>query len=177
MKKHRPKPRKAKRRSAPVAQPGLPIDGPGYFHGGQPDLNVGDYILPAAEAGTVQQHLIERCERAGEAHIYDPSVAYVSASIEWATLYAAYHRSGRGELYEVEPEGKIVSDPDIVYIDGVPACDFSYRCERARIVRKIKIPFRLKHRLRERVRAFRGQVLEYQGLFGDWLWLSAQPWK
>ena len=171
MKKHRPKARKPKRRAAaPVTQPELPTDGPGYYHGGQPDLQVGDHILPAAEAGTVQQHLIERCERLGEEYIYDPAVAYVTSNLEWAALYSVYHPTGRGALYEVEPEGKIVRDPDIVHIDGVPLCDFSYRCDRARIVRKITIPFRLKHRMRERVRAS-------EGLYFDWVWLSVQPWK
>lgn len=148
MKKHRPKPRKPKRRSAPATQPGLPTDGPGYYHGGQPDLQIGDYILPAAEAGTVQQDLIERCENLDADYIYDTTVAYVTADPDFALLYAVGHRSGRGELYEVEPEGNVTRDLDTMSVGSLAVDDFAYRCDRARIVRKIKIAAPLRQRIR-----------------------------
>jgi hypothetical protein len=173
MKKHRPKPRKPKRRSAPAVQPGVPLDGPGFYHGGRPGLPVGGYILPAAETNSVQHSLIDQLEDVGNPEAYDPAVAYVTTDLDWATCFAAYHPSSRGQVYEVEPEGDIIRDRDIDPEPGQPLfCDFSYRCTRARIVRVVKIPFWKTQTLRSRAR--NGVLSKYgpHGIFADWVWLQ-----
>jgi hypothetical protein len=74
-----------------------------FFHGGLAGLKVGGYILPPSETGVSPNGFmppgVRRIDR-----IYvttDPTVA-----IGWASFHPA------PLLYEVEPEGEVINDPD-----------------------------------------------------------------
>ena len=74
-----------------------------YFHGGVPDLKVGDRVLPPAQTGV-------------------PSTATSGNRVCLATkpeicvVFAAFHPSGRGGVYQVEPDPPI--EPDIDWEDN-----------------------------------------------------------
>lgn len=140
----------------------------GYYHGGKPGLPVGSYILPAAQVGATRADLLEYLEENGveASDHYEPTkYCYVTTDLDWGIVYASYHLSRRGVVYEVEPVGEVTPDYD-GYVKGV---DW-FKCERARIVRVVKIPFRKMHKLR--LRHARGASLG-TGCIADWLFLAA----
>lgn len=85
-----------------------------YFHGGVPGLALGDRLLAPSVTGV--RAAIDYADVAG----VDPAAAsrvrrdriYLSTMIEAAAIFAAFHPSGRGELYEVDPVGPVEPDPD-----------------------------------------------------------------
>jgi hypothetical protein len=94
-----------------------------YWHGGFGGLRVGDLVRPPALTGapTLADY--------GAAAVCRRDRVYVTTEKEAAAIYAAMHPSGRGKVYEVEPLGELVADPD---------CDeagLSYEVEEARVVR------------------------------------------
>jgi hypothetical protein len=96
-----------------------------FFHGGLAGLKVGGYILPPSETGVSPNGFmppgVRRIDR-----IYvttDPTVA-----IGWASFHPA------PLLYEVEPEGEVINDPDHKG-EGI-----SFECEKAKIVAVHVIP-------------------------------------
>lgn len=93
-----------------------------FYHGGQAGLRVGGFILPPSESaatGTLYE--------SGTARVARRDRVYVTPDYTCALMYAAMHPSGGG-VYEVEPLGEIVPDPDCT-VHGL-----SYECARARIV-------------------------------------------
>lgn len=89
-----------------------------YFHGG-PAVD-GRWLLPPSETGVARV-----------AH-GDPYV-YIATSYSLALTYAA---TCDGWVYEVVPDGPVEADPDSI-LDGE-----SWRCPRARIVRRLRPPKR-----------------------------------
>jgi hypothetical protein len=98
---------KRKRRRL-LAQRRLPfaIDKPPaarYFHGGNAGLKVDDYILPPSVTGVPQNGIVSSQVRRKD-RVY--VTTDVVAAIGWASAHP------RPQLYEVEPEGELTSDPD-----------------------------------------------------------------
>ena len=98
-----------------------------YFHGGYGQLKVGDLVLPPIQTKAPS------LARFGGHSVCDRSKVYVCTIMEGALLYACMHHSGHGKVYEVEPIGDLVEDPD-ARIEG-----FSFSCDRARVLRVIRI--------------------------------------
>jgi hypothetical protein len=98
-----------------------------YFHGGFPDLRVGQFVLPPDVTKAPST------ARFGGRGVCDTSKVYVVTDPHQAMIYAGMHQSGRGRFYEVQPVGKLLPDPDCL----VPGVSFS--CDKARVVRIIKL--------------------------------------
>lgn len=98
-----------------------------YFHGGYGQLKVGDFVLPPLQSKSPS------LARFGAHAVCDRSKVYVCTMLEGALLYACMHHSGCGKVYEVEPIGELVEDPD-ARIEG-----FSFACDRARVIRVIRV--------------------------------------
>jgi hypothetical protein len=99
-----------------------------FFHGGHPGLKPGDLILPPATTGTGRT-LAEYSEQlAGSGHVRRDRV-YLTTGRDVAKVYAAFYPDGA--LYEVEPDGEMVPDPDCT-VPGV-----SFECPAARVLRVI----------------------------------------
>jgi len=107
-----------------------------YFHGGTPDLRVGDYVLPPTETGAPS------LASYGAAGICRRDQVYVATDVTAAVMYAATHPSGRGKVYQVEPIGEVTADPDC-QITGL-----SYSCAKARIVAVMSVRGKLLKRVR-----------------------------
>ena len=170
MKKHRLRTQPPRRKKQSTAQtiPRVVVSTTGYFHGGKPGLPVGSYILPAALVGETREDLLEHLDNAGVAEngYYQPTkFCSVTTDLDWATVYASYHLSRSGVVYEVEPIGDVTEDRE-GELYGVPW----FKCERARIVRVVNIPFQKMHKLRQR--HARGESLG-TGCIADWLFLAS----
>lgn len=86
-----------------------------WWHGG-PSVK-GDWILPPTETGK---------SRSGN----DQPMVFITPLRSLALMYAA---SCNGWLYEVQPEGEILADPDsVIYTSR------SSMCSQARIIRRFK---------------------------------------
>jgi hypothetical protein len=70
-----------------------------YYHGGQPGLTIGDRVLPPALTG--EPTTASRDDR-----------VYLAREPAAAVVFAAFHRSGNGGVYQVEPEQPIERDED-----------------------------------------------------------------
>lgn len=101
---------------------------PRYFHGGIPGLKPGALILPPDTTGTSRTlaHYSEQLADSG--HVRRDRV-YVTTGRDVAKVYAAFYPDGA--LYEVEPDGERVPDPDCE-VPGV-----SFECPVARVVRVV----------------------------------------
>jgi hypothetical protein len=142
-----------------------------YYHGGAGGLSVGDEILPASQTGRIDEELAGTCR-------YDADVIFVTTNPHFAAVYAltrgtrdafargdggfaavyaltrgtrdAFARGdGGGELYEVEPLGQLW--PDKTNDIDSPLYPVSFCCERARVVRRLRLPFQLRQAWRERM--------------------------
>jgi hypothetical protein len=98
-----------------------------YFHGGTPGLKPGHLILPPATTGTART-LAEYSEQLGAEHVRRDRV-YLTTGRDVAKVYAAFYPDG--SLYEVEPDGDLVPDPDCA-VPGV-----SFECPAARVLRVV----------------------------------------
>jgi rifampin ADP-ribosylating transferase len=98
------------------------------WHGGAPGLSVGGRILPSCMTGAPSN-----ADYGGGAVCRRDRV-YLTVSREQAAFYAALHPSGRGQVYEVEPVGEVVPDPDC----NEPG--FSWEAEEALIKRIRQVP-------------------------------------
>jgi hypothetical protein len=102
-----------------------------YYHGGKGGLRVGMFILPPALTGaasTASYGAEKVCRR---------DRVYVTTSDAAALLFGALHYSMKGCVYEVEPIGELVTDPDAnADADGA---FISFECERARILKVRRI--------------------------------------
>lgn len=103
-----------------------------FFHGTHAELNEGDYIEP----GAGQPH-----HRMSEGNPYhQPDKVYVTPFESVAAQYA-WKRSAPdadwepGHIYEVEPEGRLLKDPE-VKARRLPD-NISYTAKRARVVRRV----------------------------------------
>lgn len=103
-----------------------------YFHGGFGGLRVGDYVLPPSVTGA------KSCASYGAASVCRRDRVYVTAHFENAREAAAMHPSGRGKVYEVEPIGSLVVDPDSVMYPGQES--WSWECEKARVIAIHRVP-------------------------------------
>ncbi|MGV2914616.1 hypothetical protein [Streptomyces alfalfae] len=97
-----------------------------YFHGGAPGLRRGDLLLPPAVTGTGRTLTADVLDMGGVAR---RDRVYVTVGREVARVYAALFVDGA--LYEVEPLGELVADPDCA-VAGV-----SWECPAARVVRVV----------------------------------------
>lgn len=97
-----------------------------YFHGGVPGLVRGDLLLPPAATGTERTLTADVLDMGGTARL---DRVYVTTGREVARVYAALRPDGA--LYEVEPVGELVADPDC-RVAGV-----SYEVPAARVVRVV----------------------------------------
>jgi hypothetical protein len=99
-----------------------------YFHGGIPDLKPGDLILPPTATGTARTLAQYSEQLADSGHVRRDRV-YITTGRDVAKVYAAFYPDGA--LYEVEPDGDVVPDPDCV-VPGV-----SFECLAARVLRVV----------------------------------------
>jgi hypothetical protein len=101
-----------------------------YFHGGVPDKEPGEDLLPAERLGLKFQYLMDQAP-------YDPRWVYLTSDEAVASAYASRYLDGSGhpapgDVYEVEPLDSPRVDPDHhVFPDAYS------RCTRARIVRVV----------------------------------------
>jgi hypothetical protein len=84
------------------------------FHGTRAELAPGDILRPAAWLG-----LPERVKTLNQPR-YSPHFVYVTERLDYAHVF--------GSVYEVEPIGALVPDPDAKQ---------AHRCRRARVVRLV----------------------------------------
>lgn len=113
------------------------------FHGGPPGLRPGDAILPPSETGV-------RCSSDyGAAGTHRRDRVYLTDSLAAATMFAALHPSGRGQVYEVRPDGPLEPDPDC------RAEGLSFQCPRATVVRMFKVRGKDRKRVRRALLAGR----------------------
>lgn len=96
-----------------------------YWHGGQRGLRVGSELLPPSRTGA--KATSDYAEIIPGGHVMRPDRVYVTTDRDAAFMYAGMHPSG-GTVYEVEPIGALVDDPDCT------EPGLSYECERARII-------------------------------------------
>lgn len=99
-----------------------------FFHGGIPDLEPGDLVLPPATTGTTRT-LAEYSEQLADSGHVRRDRVYVTTGRDIARVYAAFYPDGA--LYEVTPEGDLEADPDCA-VPGV-----SFECPAARVLRVI----------------------------------------
>lgn len=99
-----------------------------YYHGGQPGLKVGMFILPPDITKAPS------CSEYGAAGIHRKDRVYLCTVMEGALIYAALHPSGDGCVYQCEPVGDIEPDPDWHGEEGV-----SVQSPKARIVKVLKV--------------------------------------
>ena len=106
-----------------------------YFHGGVPGLRPGALILPptVTGAGSTADYLDAGTEVAEAARrVYRPDRVYLTTDVEVARMWAGLHPSGTdrrgGDVYRVEPVGKVEPDPDYRGGDGASVC-----CPSARV--------------------------------------------
>ena len=97
-----------------------------YYHGGPIGLKKGNFLLPPNI--TKRPSLSDY----GAAGVHRRDRVYVATDINAAAMYAACHKNG--VIYECEPHGTIEPDPDCTQPD------LSFQCERAKVVKVIKIP-------------------------------------
>lgn len=97
-----------------------------YFHGGVRGLAPGGLLLPPETTGTERALTADVLELGGVARL---DRVYVTTGREVARVYAALLPDGA--LYEVEPAGELVADPDCA-VAGV-----SWECPAARVVRVV----------------------------------------
>lgn len=95
-----------------------------YWHGGRPGLKPGSYLLPPSITKA------PCCSDYGAAAVHRRDRVYVTTQQAAALVFAAGHPDG--VIYECEPVGAIVPDPDC----SDPG--LSFECEKARIVRCFK---------------------------------------
>ena len=96
------------------------------YHGGFGGLSVGDLVLPSGETGAT-------CKvDFGAVHCRRDRV-YVTPHEDVARLFAAFHTSGAGKVYEVTPIGDLEHDPDC----ETPGSSFAVSC--ACVVRVIPL--------------------------------------
>jgi rifampin ADP-ribosylating transferase len=109
-----------------------------FFHGGYGDLKVGQFVLPPAITKAPST------ARFGARAVCDTTKVYVCTEFDGALIFGCMHHSGAGKVYEVEPIGDLVDDPDAV------TAGHSYSCDRARVLKVI----RLKGKTIKRVQKF-----------------------
>jgi hypothetical protein len=127
-----------------------------YYHGGAPALQRGAIILPGHDIGApghFDQCNVDRMSDALRQEIatgkaqYRPDRVYVTTDPDYAWWYAMGHKSRAGQVYEVEPIGAV--ERDTSPNDGHDA----FTCERARVVRVVKIDFRTRQRFQTHYRS------------------------
>jgi rifampin ADP-ribosylating transferase len=94
-----------------------------YYHGGAPGFKVGGLILPSNVTGAPSLAAF------GAGTVCRTDRAYITTDINAAAMYAAFHPSGQGSIYEVEPDFPLDNDPDCT-VGGL-----SYATTRAIIVK------------------------------------------
>lgn len=101
-----------------------------FFHGTHAELNEGDYIEPG--------HSATHSMSTGNPY-HQTNKVYVSPYEHVAGQYA-WDRSGPepkpGHIYEVEPEGRLLKDPEVKAQPRLPQ-DISYTAKRARVIRRV----------------------------------------
>ena len=106
------------------------------YHGGPPRLYPGDYILPPDETGEPSN------ADYGAGDVCRTDRVYLTTDPQAAAIYATFHRSGKGQVYEVEADGELTPDPDCT------APGLSFEAERARVVRMIRLTKRQRQEIR-----------------------------
>lgn len=104
-----------------------------FFHGGQRDLKVGEFLLPSSQTGaknTLVKYIEEMTKEKGIRNTSNPDVVYLTTSYDAALLYAVLHPSG-GQVYKVKPVGDVERDEDCK-VEGL-----SYGCLMAEIQKVI----------------------------------------
>lgn len=104
------------------------------YHGGQPGLKPGDFILPPSEtdADSLANYGNYKCSL---------DRVYLTTNLKAAIIYAAAHPSRKGMVYLVSPEGPLEDDPDC------KEPGFSYACPKARILSRRKLSNRTRKRV------------------------------
>lgn len=98
-----------------------------YFHGGYGGLRVGQYVEPPAVTKAPS------LARFGARGVCDTSKVYVSTIFDGALLYGCMHHSGEGKVYEVEPVGELLEDPD------AKSRGLSFSCDRAKVIKVYRL--------------------------------------
>ncbi|MBZ9600690.1 NAD(+)--rifampin ADP-ribosyltransferase [Phyllobacterium chamaecytisi] len=111
-----------------------------YYHGGFGGLRVGQHVLPPEKTGAPSTASY------GAGAVCRRDRVYVTTNMEAAFICACLHTDIRGRVYEVEPIGAVVPDPD-----GVG--NHSFECEKAKIVRVFKVGGKLIKTVRKQARA------------------------
>jgi hypothetical protein len=97
-----------------------------YFHGGPAGFQRNSFLLPPSIT-----RVKSTTDYVGKNKGHRQDRVYISTDINAALLFSCAFK--RGQIYEVTPIGEVEADPD---------CDsegLSYQCEKARIVRVIKV--------------------------------------
>lgn len=97
-----------------------------YFHGGVPGLRTGDLVRPPADTGVERTCTAHVVAMGGQARA---DRVYVTSARDVARVFAALYPDGA--LYQVEPVGELVPDPDCRSV-GV-----SWEVPAARVVRVV----------------------------------------
>lgn len=100
---------------------------PRYYHGGNDDVRMGEYILPASQTGKHSCEDWAREYKLEGADNCNKNKCYVTTNIKAALMFACATQNPM--LYIVEPEN-LEHDPDC----NTPG--LSYQCDRAKVVGK-----------------------------------------
>lgn len=97
------------------------------FHGGVPGKQVGELLVPADRLGAQYTYAF------AEATTYDPTWVYATTDVGVADAYASRYLTADGhvipgDVYEIEPGGRVEVDPDYDMFAGA-----FLRCPQARI--------------------------------------------
>lgn len=103
-----------------------------YFHGGPNGIQ--GFILPPNQTG------VKSLASYSSINFCDTSKVYVATDINAALLYASRKD---GVLYEVEPIGELLPDPDYIG-EGV-----SFMCSKAKIIKRIRVSAKTKKMARK----------------------------
>lgn len=96
-----------------------------FYHGGIAGLPIGGFILPAVEVGPPEWNYEDEATK-----------AYVTTDLRVAWKFALSHERGDGEVYLVQPIGRLELDDS--YDEG--KSDTVFACDKARILARSAIP-------------------------------------
>lgn len=98
-----------------------------YYHGGNDDIRMGEYIMPASHTGKHSCEDWARRYKLEGADLCDKTRCYVTTSLQAALVFACAQE--KPMIYIVEPED-MKHDPDCTELG------LSYSCSRAKVIGK-----------------------------------------
>jgi hypothetical protein len=83
-----------------------------YFHGGVPNLEVGQSVLPPTATGAESMRQKARLRDGVDRPWLRDDRVYLTTDLSLARQFAAIYRRCPGDLYIVVPQGEVEPDPD-----------------------------------------------------------------